>query len=85
MVRRHAYNTGRAASLHGKQLHDYIDGRHGELIKRSAFGLTKVYNELPQSVVDRPTVKLSQRDLHGILREKAENGEASWMNVFSRR
>ena len=77
----HSYNTNYQAGKHSKQLYDYLDGSHTELLRRSALGLTRTYNQLPQATVDTQTVRAFQRSLQeGLTRlatERAENWEAS--------
>ena len=54
---RHSYRTRLQEGRHSKQLHDWLDSDHTELLKRSPLGLPRVYNKLPQSVVNADTVR----------------------------
>ena len=72
---RHSYRTKYQTKLHNKQLHDYLDGSHNELIRRSLLGLTKVYNHLQQKIVDAKTVKTFQKHLQGKVKEALQSGE----------
>ena len=51
----------------------------------SALGLVDIYNLLPQTVVDAPTVRLFQRGLQDMLRIEAMKEDAAWPNLFSPR
>ena len=78
MKQAHPYSTRRQSNLHNRQLHDYLDGNHNELIRRSLLGLPKVYNSLKQEVVDAKSVKSFQRELQELVRKKAEKCEDGW-------
>ena len=52
----HNYGTRLQEAKHDKQLHDYLDGSHSELLRRSAFGLTHAYNSLEQEAVNCTSV-----------------------------
>ena len=81
----HSYSTRLQESRHNKQLHDYIDGNHNELLRRSLLGLSKVYNNLPQSVVDATTVSSFQKRLQNEVHKKLRNGSDDWENSFNLR
>ena len=55
--------TRLACRRHSRQLHDRCDGRHSDRLGRSIFGLVKVFNLLPQDVVDAQCVKTFQTRL----------------------
>ena len=59
---RHAYSTRLASGRHSRQLHDWVDGEHSKLLRRSPLGLARVYNSLPQRAVDTHSVSGFQRD-----------------------
>merc|ERR1712078_463400 len=63
----HLYSTKRQTGQHNKQLHDYLDGSHNELLRRSFLGLPQVYNKLPSEVVEAPSVKSFQRRLQELV------------------
>ena len=52
---------------------------------RSAFGLIKVYNCLPQAAVDKSTVKEFQRFLSNFVTELAIAGHPRWELMFTPR
>ena len=79
------YNTRQQARAHGQQLHDYVDGSHTELLRRSALGLPRVYNKLPESVVNSKTVKSFQKSLQERVLKALREGNESWAIVLSPR
>ena len=54
-----------------------------QFAQRSAFGMSRVYNLLPQSTKALKTVKSFQADLQRILRERAAAGCHDWADTFS--
>ena len=56
-----------------------------ETLRRSLFGLVRIYNLLPQSVVDLKSVKEFQSSLQGALRHTASLGIPDWDSLFSLR
>ena len=56
-----------------------------ETLRRSLFGLVRIYNLLPQSVVDLKSVKEFQSTLQGALRHAASLGIPNWDSLFSPR
>ena len=48
-----------------------MDATHSELLRRSVFGLVRVYNELPQGTVEKNTVKTFQQSLQNALKDDA--------------
>ena len=75
---RHSHYTRLQDSRHNKHLHDYLDGSHNELLRRSLLSLPKVYNGLPQSVVDAKSVATFQKKLTRLVRNKLNNGDDRW-------
>ena len=73
-------------SWHTRQLHDWRDGGHTlDVMDRSVFGLIRVYNLLPQWVVDARTVKEFQGKLQYIVKRREASGCRDWMDTFSPR
>ena len=70
--------TRRRTRAHRWQLHDLVDSNHTELLKRSVFGLIRIYNELEENVVNTRSVKDFQHNLQNKLKELAENNTESW-------
>ena len=56
---------------------------HTDVLKRSIFGLTVVYNLLPAKIVASKSVKVFQSLLQAALRNAAENGIDNWQRVFA--
>ena len=73
----HQYETRYRTGKHSKQLYDYLDGSHSELLRRSALGLTRTYNSLEQATVNATTVATFQKALQKTLKEKASRGESN--------
>lgn len=82
---RHSHRTRFQAKLHNKQIHDYLDGSHNELIRRSMFGLTRTYNRLEQKIVDCKTVKSFQRKLQQKVKELLQSGDDRWASCLNSR
>ena len=80
-----AYNTRLQEKSHSKQLHNFLDGSHTELLKRSALGLPKVYNRLPEKVVQLQTTKDFQKALQHLVLEELERGGQHWETLLSPR
>ena len=79
------HNTRRQGRLHTKQLHDWLAQRDTETLRRSALGLVRVYNELPQEAVDATSVKDFQSCLQDQLKELASKELDNWENTFNLR
>ena len=83
--RAHTFPTRLQGAKHGRQLHDYLDGTHSALLRRSALGLPRVYNSLPAEVVGLQTVKEFQRALQTLVREAVQRGDENWRTCLSPR
>ena len=79
------YELRSAARTHDKQLHDYLDGSRTEQLRRSAFGLPRVYNELPAQVVKCKSVKSFQTALQNLVVTAARLGKEHWSTLLSPR
>ena len=82
---KHRYATKFQLKLHNKQVHDYIDGSHNELIRRSMFGLTRVYNRLEQNIVNATSVKTFQKRLQEKVKTTLRSGEDGWEDCLNLR
>ena len=80
---KHNHATRCQTNKHSKQLHDYVDGSHTELLRRSALGLTRVYNQLKQATVDAKTVRVFQRKLQERLKTLAREQAPHWEATFN--
>ena len=83
--RQAVYTTRLQARAHDKQLEDYVDGSHTDLLRRSALGLPKVYNKLPDKVVQHGTVKDFQKALQQLVLEELNKGNENWHKHLSPR
>ena len=79
-----AYFTRYTARRHTKQLLERCTGDFLELTRRSLFGLVRVYNFLPEEVVQTATVKEFQKLLTAETKESCRNGRA-WETMYSPR
>ena len=77
------YNIRAQHKLHTKQLHDWLAERDTELLRRSALGLVRVYNKLPQAAVDTKSVKDFQQWLQQYVQTEALKGTANWENLLN--
>jgi hypothetical protein len=68
-------NTRLSTHRHTMQIHDYCDGSQAVQFQQSLFGLVKVYNLLPQMVVEKTTVKAFQTSLTKMARTYCEKGQ----------
>ena len=60
-------------------------GCNMEIMRRSALGIIKVYNFLPQEVVDKANAKSFQSALTQMLRDRADGGNEQWRLFLSPR
>ena len=81
----HNYATRRQTQRHNKQLHDYLQGNHTELLRRSLLGQVRVYNSLSQSTVDANSVSLFQHRLQCELKDAAANHKPQWSRSLAAR
>jgi len=72
---------------HNKQLYGHwVEiSHHQAIFQRSIFGMRDVYNDLPQGVVDSPSVSSFQHSLTHIVRTRCQLQDADWASSFSRR
>ena len=75
------------AGRHNKQLYNHaleVTAQVG-LFRRSVFAMVDVYNHLPQSVVDSPSVSAFQIHLTHIAKERCKTAMPNWMYTFDKR
>ena len=82
-------------ATHRRSIKEYVDGdatdyelpgsAPADYIKRSALGLTAVYNMLPPAVVACNSVKQFQSSLQRMLKQAAAAQEPNWQKLFSPR
>ena len=71
-----------SASRHSKQIMDPVAFNHPVMIKRSVFGLIRVFNSLPQNVVNAGSVQIFQKMLQGRAKDLARNGQSKWELMY---
>ena len=74
-----------AAKRHTKERAVTIEDHQRCMVERSAFGLVRVYNLLPQQFVDTDSVSLFQSGLQHLVRTRATGGCADWQSTLSPR
>ena len=77
--------TRAAKRRHDKQLEEVPYSNCPELLRRSALGLVRVYNWLPEDTVCAVTVKDFQVNLQNLVRERARSNCEDWAFTFSPR
>ena len=80
----YSYGVGSLRPRHDHQLFDPIGRNSSPMLSRSVFGLIRVYNDLPDDVVNSCTVKVFQRRLQNIVKDYVATRPASWERVFPR-
>ena len=68
---------------HNKQLVDCCDGSQSALVARSVLGLVRVYNLLPQTVVNARSVKNFQKRVQTAVRTELKLGTEEWQTCLS--
>ena len=79
----HRHGTRLQNQRHDKQLEERCDGRHSDQMARSLFGLVRVYNRLPQHIVDSKDVSTFQTALTEAARKQCRDNSRNWCNIFS--
>jgi len=69
--------------LHSKAIHDPVEVGHPVIIKRSVYGLIRIFNRLPQDYVDSRTVQQFQRRLQRSAKDAAREEATRWQLMFS--
>ena len=69
---------------HNLQIIDHCDGSHSDLMRRSVFGMVRVYNLLPQEFVDATTVSSFQHRLTRHVRSSISR-DIHWDCMYSNR
>ena len=79
-----AYNT-RQTQSHSLQIAEWTRGRNLEIMRRSAFGMIRVYNLLQQDTVEKADVKSFQSALTQLVRDRLNGGDLEWRFLLSPR
>ena len=77
--------TRLARHRHNRQINDVWRGGQLDIVRRSLLGLIKVYNILPQQVVDAADVHIFQKRVTSIIRRACEDGVQDWQALLSPR
>ena len=75
----------RSFTRHSLQLIEWPPGRDLEIMRRSALGMIRVYNLLPQEAVAETTLKLFQRHLTQLVRDRVVACDGRWKELLSSR
>ena len=70
---------------HNRQIDCEFGARPLDMVKRSAFGLCRVYNLLPHDIVESRSVSVFQSRLQDLLRSRMLDGQRGWQQLFSPR
>jgi len=81
----HRFCTRLASKRHDRQVVDRCNGSHSTLLANSIFGCARVYNLLPQAVVDAKSVSTFQSALTNYSRSLCKQGDPTWLSSFSTR
>jgi len=68
---------------HDRQSGSAIEPGSSAMMRRSLFGLVRVYNGLPTEVVSSPSVGQCQKALQHSLKIAARNGQQSWERMYA--
>ena len=78
-----SYGFRNGVNFHDKRLQDHVGMCSPVILKRSLFGLVKVYNRLPQKVVDAISVQFFQKRLQCIVKGTVDVNP-NWDSLFHR-
>ena len=81
----HSYETKFQAHRNSLQLLEFRPGTQHALLRRSLFGLTRVWNRLPEQVVQATTVTSMQKMLTAMVRAACSQNQKDWAETFSPR
>ena len=71
-----------ASNLHTRQRELLIENTQLGVIERSAFGLVRIYNMLPQHLVDSTDVSIFQAKLQDMVKIRARSACVDWANTY---
>ena len=81
----HEYLTRLQDNRHRYQLKEETDGTRHEMLRRSIFGAVRIWNRLPQNIVEIPCVSKFQSALTELVRCRCRGGGAQWEETLSPR
>jgi hypothetical protein len=76
----HGFSLG--LTTHCRQLHDPIAFNHPPIIGRSVYGLIRIYNRLPASVLDAKTTQSFQLRVQNLVKDAAKAEAANRQLMF---
>ena len=79
----HSYDTRVASRRHDLQLFDPCDGTQMQQFQRSLFGMVKVWNALPMSLVHAPSVSSFQSKLTAAAKCACLAGSLGWQDMYA--
>ena len=77
--------SDRTSRKHSKCLMEWPAGQNLKIMRRSALGMIRVYNILPQDVVDTQDLKAFQKALTNLVRDRVVAGDSRWPLLLSPR
>ena len=75
--------VGRLPVRHSVQLIEWPPGRDLDVMRRSALGMIRVYNLLPEEAVAKCDLKSFQRTLTQLVRDRVVAGDTRWKELLS--
>ena len=81
----HCYPTRFREDRHPIQLEELRTGTHHALLRRSVFGLVRIWNRLPAEVVMAKNIEKFQSGLTDMVRTASRRGVQEWARLFSPR
>ena len=82
----HSYRRSvRFSHRHSRCLIEWAAGSNLEIMRRSALGMIRVYNLLPEELVDKVDLKEFQRGLTQLVRDRVTAGDHRWRFLLSPR
>ena len=81
----HSYRTKFQAHRHPYQLEESRLGTKHALLRRSIFGLTRVWNRMPREVVGADSVTTMQKRATAMVRASCQQGDIYWADLLSPR
>ena len=81
----HSYSTRSICHRHSLQLEEHRPGTKHALLRRSIFGLTRVWNRLPREAVALETTKDFQKILTKYVGMACWRGDVDWADLLSPR
>ena len=76
------YGFSSRSPIRKSRLRDPVAFNHPVIIKRSVFGLIRIYNALPDHIVLAKTPQILQRGLQELAKEAALANVADWQLMF---